>query len=170
MSARPLLIMTCLTLFGLSTTRGCGGEEEPEEDAPAAKAGKARKGGKRGNRNNESSGSDGMTGQSELTIRTLDPEEDVVPLGEPAVVTDPGSMLDGACELLIDCVCNLETARHAANPEEATNPDCVATQQVFTDRPDLDGVCHERLRIYQGLIEDNNQFEDEGISIPSSCL
>ena len=111
-----------------------------------------------------------MTGSSDRRVVEVDAAPDVVPLGEASEITDPGSVTAGACETYIDCVCNLDTARRAANPNDAGEPDCAAAQAEFTNHPELDGICHERLRSYKSWIESHNLFEDEGISVPASCL
>jgi hypothetical protein len=165
MSAKPVIDLLFLALLSLGSIQACGDDEEEEtEDAAAGKAkgkGKVSKAGK----NSEGAG---MINDLGDRTRTQGPRENLQPLEEAPLVSDPGSVNVGSCALYIDCVCNLETAIVAARPAASALGDCQRVKTAFEGRTDREGECFERHGVYKIWIA-SQEFMTDGIGIPESC-
>jgi len=163
MSAKPILFLLLLA----SLSPGCGDDEGGEEAAEGAKVAKksGAKGGSKGGK--KSDGSGGMTYQ--LQERSREVAEELAPLADDPVTTDPGSIHTGACATLIDCICNLETAMDAASPDEPRLGGCNRAKAKFEGSTILDGECTERLAAQKTWVASQDELITDGISIPESC-
>ena len=154
------IMLLCLTFLSLNTLQGCGGDDE----GAAATASSTGKGGKKKGKVAKSKGNeDSLTQGQNRVVRIQGPAEAVVPLGDPSVVSDPGSVNEGLCAKLISCVKEL-------NDQGATGlPDASTTRAQFESTEGREGECAERLVAYQALFMKMNEGDEKVSSTPSSC-
>jgi hypothetical protein len=166
MSAKHLHNLLFLALLSVGSIQACGDdEEEGEAGAEAGKAKGKAKASKGGSKGDEGSGM--VNDLADRTV-TQGPSEELVPLEDAPVVSDPGSAHTGSCAHYIDCVCNLETAIVAARPQEPALGDCSRVKTAFENTTGRDGECLERHGVYKTWIA-SQEFMTDGISVPESC-
>ena len=165
MSAKPVLDLLFLALLSLGSIQACGDDEEEEAEGEAAGKAKAKGKFSKGSKNTEGSGM-----INDLGDRTISqgPREELAPLEEAPLVSDPGTVNVGSCALYTDCVCNLETAIVAARPAASALGDCQRVKTAFEGRTDREGECSERHGVYKIWIA-SQEFMTDGIGIPESC-